>query len=390
MIRVYGAVLLCLMLAGPSTGLGREAPPASKQAAELHLRAVKEVGKGRFAHAIVAWEGAEALDPTWKYAFNLASVFAHEKHWLRAWDACQRARQRGVPEANLAALQGIEQVVGAGLLETHAWVELDVDPPDALVTRDGRPWPGPRREWTTVEADELTVSAPGFVSQSRRWVHQPGVRYHESVRLQPVPRLGEILVRGAPAGATVSIDGRPAGTLPDVRAEGIAPGPHDVLVEHPAHTRVVKAVTVVAGEVASLDVALDPVPVAIVSPPIVAPRRDLRAWKWTATLTGTLAVATGAGLLGWSEKLAKDSQSLNETASSWPDYDFRYEALSSDHDAAATSGYVLLGVGGALAVAGVVLFVLDREPGDVTEPSHTTIVPAPLPGGAQITATMSF
>jgi len=66
--------------------------------------------------------------------------------------------------------------------------------------------------------------------------------------------VGRVKVTSDPAGATCSIDGTPVGPTPLDRE--VAPGPHEITIQRDNHRTATRSVTVAAGEVTQVDVAL--------------------------------------------------------------------------------------------------------------------------------------
>lgn len=83
----------------------------------------------------------------------------------------------------------------------------------------------------------------------------PGAQMSQFIELPHAPSaLGELQIRTEPAGAQVSVDGRPIGKSP-LTAEGLAPGQHTVVLENDLGS-VTQRVTIEAGTTASLVVPL--------------------------------------------------------------------------------------------------------------------------------------
>jgi serine/threonine protein kinase len=83
----------------------------------------------------------------------------------------------------------------------------------------------------------------------------PGGQFSHSIEIpRATSALGELQIRTEPAGAQVSIDGRPLGKSP-LTAEGLSPGPHTVVLENELGP-VTQRVTIEAGTTASLVVPM--------------------------------------------------------------------------------------------------------------------------------------
>ena len=108
-------------------------------------------------------------------------------------------------------------------------------------------------------------------------------------------------------------------------------------------------------------------------PAPAAPRaaeRHVAPWKWWVLGAGGAVVLAGVGTFGGA--MAKASQLNGKTFATRPEYD---DAWSSDVTPLATASYVLWGVGGAAALTGGVLVLLDVLAPSSRSATHTTIVP---------------
>jgi hypothetical protein len=72
-----------------------------------------------------------------------------------------------------------------------------------------------------------------------------------------VPPTGTLVIRTVPAGAPVEVDGVPQGTTP-VELTGVPEGPHTVVMSLPGYSNYTSPVTIVAGEITTVSVALEP------------------------------------------------------------------------------------------------------------------------------------
>lgn len=104
-----------------------------------------------------------------------------------------------------------------------------------------------------------------------------------------------LVVKGAPMGASVTLDGRVVGALP-LEHLRVAPGMHLLLVSHPGHETLNRTITVdePAGTLVEIDVNLPagPVPAPLDAQPQSPRHISSRAWL----LTGTAMVTGGAAL----------------------------------------------------------------------------------------------
>ncbi len=158
--------------------------------------------------------------------------------------------------------------------------------------------------------------------------------------------------RRAMIGALLSLDSGKARRSATLALEPAKPGDADIraLARYLALGEPNDALTVI--DPSAVTVVVDPKPAG----------RPYRAWKWLALTTGVAAVAGGAVFV------AIDGPILDDEGNHTPN---QYDT--------ATSGYVLGGVGLALVVTGVVLWIKDKP---APEPTLLTIVP--MPGGVAV------
>lgn len=106
---------------------------------------------------------------------------------------------------------------------------------------------------------EVTFSRFGYVKQPARVTVQAGSTSEVAATLQP--ESGTLAVNSSPAGARVLLDGTYAGISPLV-IMNLSAGNHTVGLEMDGRTTAARDVTVAAGQILSVDVILDPVPVS--------------------------------------------------------------------------------------------------------------------------------
>lgn len=216
-----------------------------------------------------------------------------------------------------------------------------------------------------------------------------------------VPPLGWARVAVAPDAARWTVDGAPAA---GTRTVGLTAGEHLVVVEAAGFAPDTRTVTVRAGEEATLALTLTalptPVPVVEVPPPVVEPppvvaHPAAAASPWSPVLPWTLlgggvAVAlTGVGMHVWAMEAADDTSTYGSPVEGMSD-DVRRKKFEDADDAMQLRGtlaYVFYGVGGAAAVAGSVLLILDATR---PVPSGVAVSPLALPGGAGVSVGGGF
>lgn len=172
--------------------------------------------------------------------------------------------------------------------------------------------------------------------------------------------IGELVITGPP-GTSVSVEGKPIGTLPAIAARRIAAGNVVVTATGPGFKEFSKSVTVTGGASTSLAIVLEPVenrpavaiapPVPVVTAPPPAPVVEpVRHWK---TWTGASLAAAGAGLLAWGIVwVAVDG---NDACGS-----LTGPGCGNVYDTK-TPGWILAAGGAAAITGGTILLLTDRR-----------------------------
>ena len=90
--------------------------------------------------------------------------------------------------------------------------------------------------------------------------------------MPPGPQVGWLTILSTPSGASVSIDGKPAGVTP-INGRELGSGTHDIQIEMAGYEPYKTGKTISAGEQAAVDATLKPVPVTTVptTPPTTVP-----------------------------------------------------------------------------------------------------------------------
>lgn len=134
-------------------------------------------------------------------------------------------------------------------------------------------------------AAKIVITAEGF-EPLEKLVELPGAKETAlDFALVPKDKRGTLVVRSV-AGASVTIDGAPAGDVPsEVR---LAPGPHEITLEHPDYYTATSKVVLAVGERKVVDVPLE-----------VEPAAYETWWFWTilgGVAAGGAAVGIGVAL----------------------------------------------------------------------------------------------
>jgi len=207
---------------------------------------------------------------------------------------------------------------------------------------------------------------------------------------------GRLVIQVEPFGARISVDGEPAGIAP-LKPLDLPAGMHEVRVEAPGFEAQTHRVQIPGHGEASLALSLRRLPPDPASsegptaPPAPPAASSWRPWAWTALGVGAALGLGGAATWAWGDG---DHRSIAEA----PGYDTpgavvqmdyaRAVALRDRGDTKKLAGQVLVGVGSAALVTGVVLLLLDEGGADAdaaggAEP-RLTVGAAPGAGGARL------
>jgi len=218
---------------------------------------------------------------------------------------------------------------------------------------------------------KIEVRAPGFVTDSREVnVAQGRDLPPFSIDLQEKP--AHIAVR-APAGASVSIDGRVQGTTPLPPLE-TKPGRHFVAVVLNGHEAFTREVDVQRGERVNVEAKLE--------------TTGQRTTSWILMGIGAGAVVTG-GVFGV-VALSKDHQardlldSFEGAGNQKPSDRDRYDQLRKDRDTYRLAAFLTGGAGLVVGATGLVLHMFDEPRVRAPELQEKPKPGAPKPGAPKM------
>jgi hypothetical protein len=389
----WRAVMLSVLVCPgvPEAAFAAEEDPVAR-AAVLHKKATQAYRQENLREAIDLWKAAEALDPLWKYAFNLASAHMEGREWIDAWKATNRATAYGVPPDRGVLIGEAREEIAQRLEQTHSQVVLDVRPLDAKVRLNGRLWKAPRDTWVAGPTCNVEIESPGHVSKEFTWEVGIGQRVRRNEALE---RLGVVEILAGEEGAILFVDGRSIGELGVTRRFQLESGEHTVRVVYEGRTLLSDVVLIEPGARVTLSAG-----------------SGARRAVFTSTVAPWFLVGTGATLsvIGgvFTSQAAGHHDGLLDLIADNPNgftpgQEDEYYKLIDERNSAATLSYVMYGVGGAAIVAGIVWLVLDDggdelagsgNPGEFADAEgeralQWAIVPQ-LSGGVSATAQWSF
>lgn len=183
----------------------------------------------------------------------------------------------------------------------------------------------------------------------------------------------QVSVFSAPAGATVTVDGRAVGATPWTGE--LAPGRHIVVLKHPGYPDAAKEFVLTSDRSMDLDIALgipgasaavrtasiDAAAKDAVPPPVEGP--TVRPWTWAALGVGVVGLGASVGF-----EIAR--RSAESTAQSDPTQ-IGYKSALDTMSGRQTAARVFAVVGAVGGAVGVTLLVLDltRRPQSSAKPS---------------------
>jgi hypothetical protein len=207
--------------------------------------------------------------------------------------------------------------------------------------------------------------------------------------------LAPVQVRGLPAGATVAIGNRPAGAVATDGTIWVAPGSTSLTFDAPGHEPVVKEIVATAGTPVAVDVELapkaaglpaalpEPAPQPTAAPPTIQAQADLHSDTSdvgrSRRVAGTIVAGAGAALAvaGVVTYLVGSSRldAINHDAGAH----MPYNPSNGDYQTLGDLGIGLMVAGGAAVATGAVLYFFNRAP--TREASSASVSVGYLPGG---------
>lgn len=232
---MIGSRLPALLLAGAVLALGAP-PPASaqdddaakKQAAALFRQGREFFEQARYPEALAAFEQANAIKPHPLMLYNIGQVYEAMGDLPRALDYYEQflATGQGDGVEVRDRIARIKQTMAA------SWTTLDLtsEPAGANVwvgEKKGRPrGVTPLKLQLPAGTATIVLEKTGYRSVRRPVKLEAGRAATLAIVLPPMMPMASF--RSTPPGASVSIDGAPAGVTPFVRA--LAPGRHTAVI----------------------------------------------------------------------------------------------------------------------------------------------------------------
>ncbi len=391
MRRVIIAVVLGLSALAPALAIAQKASPQVRAEAERFFRAGERAyNAGQYVAAAQAFEEAWKRLPLPAIAFSAAQAYRLQyfidKDPARLKRAIQLYReyiaqtpQGGRRDDAVTSLAELEPILarieedqrkkGMGpvadmprqKVTTQLMVTTQVEGARASIG-DAEPAPAPLIREVAPGNHKVAVTAEGYFPVEQTATAVEGRLVVVEVELSPRPA---IVTLRAEAGAQVLVDGRAVGTTP-LRPLELDAGTHLISVSRRGRRAWAREITVARGDEVTLHAALQ-----------TTTQRKVSYWVLGASVV-TLA---GAGVYGFmaagDDGDASDLLALRDERALTPDEVVDYQAAVDRRDDRRSTMYTLLGVGGAMAVTGTLLYFIDTPS---PEAPRTTVVPRATAG----------
>ena len=210
---------------------------------------------------------------------------------------------------------------------------------------------------------KVHVEAAGYITAEMDATAVDGKFIVSEVTLVEKPAQLEVK---APAGSSISVDGRPVATAPLPRPLSLAAGKHFVTVSRRGHAGWSRELTLDRGDTKSVDAALQK-----------TTQRRMSYWVFGGA--GGLAVIGGVTtVLGFvARSSAKDLETKFAAGTGTPDDLDEHNRLAARSGRFATASKVLFGGAAVVAVTGALLYYLDSPRLE----AQGAVVPTLTPGG---------
>jgi len=348
-----------------------------------------------YAGAAVEFEASIELFESKNALFNLANCYQALHRYGAALEAFERLEARfgdempeGMVEAVARHREEIERVVG--------WLRIEVDHDGATVSIDGEPVgtsPLTRALVLGPREYRVEIALDGYERAARDVRLQAGDHHSEIITLKKA--VASVALSVNVDGASVEVDGTPAGRTPLGDPLALSEGRHEIRVTMEGYEESTTSVDLEAGERLSVDVVLGEKAREI---PVVVPEENRPSGIFWTGAGFTVATGIAAGVFwGLAGSRADDFQAYNARVDDHNDGSDPLTAeeqvtLVSDRDEAKdeckTFSNLAVGFGvaaGVLASTSAMILVLDLTHSE-EEPSGANAAEVSItPGGLEVT-----
>lgn len=327
-----------------------------KQVEELAKRALNEYDSGRYEEALRLYREAHSIMPLAKLSFAESRCLEALNRYDEALSVLTRALKEN-PDKDLK--KRIEQRINFYKEKLKfGRLVLMVSPLGAEVTIDDRVVGKAPISPMDISpgVHKISVKYPGFAQVTQTVEVKGGVDTKLEITLSR--QVGTLVLNIQPDGADVFVDGVARGLSPVGPIE-LESGTHQIEVKMSGADPVTRTVSILPGEVKTLDIRLG----GVYQTPSVVVLHKARwyqnTWGWVLCGIGVVSVAAGSTLLALGHSDRKDVESLvarkDITGPSQEDLKSKWDSARTKE----TSGLILTGVGGAALLSGVIIFAVN-------------------------------
>ena len=372
MVRRF-ALLLSLALV-PNLCFGQS--KKDKEEAGSHFtKGIEFYKEGNYGAALAEFRAAYKAVPSFEVLFNLG---LSERRLFKYGDAVKTLNQylsqggakvsKDRREAVKKELEAIHQMV--------AEVTIKVEGGPADVQLDGESLGKSPFKQT------LLVGPGKHTFRAEREGEEPDEKALELTAVTKVevllkPHLKELLpadlaIESSPAGATITLDGKVAGTTP-LKAT-VKQGGHEVIAELDGYATARTEVLITAGQNRKVTIELEPQ---------ARKKKKLPIAGLGVTGGGVVLFAIGAGLTASAHTASTQVSALFTSGGKWDD---KYAAVEASGKSTQTASTVLMVTGGIVAATGIVIGVITLlvGGGDDEAAEQSAFYLAPGPSGATV------
>jgi hypothetical protein len=400
-MRWLVVLLLVAFCLSAGAGTAMAGPEDDRRAAEkLSDEGIQFAKQKKYALAVEKFEAALKLYPHPVIMHNLGRAHEELGNIRRAYEFFSQALQQDYSFAT----DGRERLnrIGATLSKTHARIVVRVTPSQSKVVvtmPDGVSEThvlAPFTLWVKAGDTAFNISNPSFKGLQETRTFKAGEEREVEFVLTPLPRLGFLRVSVNVPGADVTLSGKPLGKTP-LPSTTVEAGAYQLEITAPGYAPYLGAVTVEKDAVTEVTVALEPQD-GVLKPIPKDTKGTPAAVAWTLIGSG-LAVA-GGGVGVFMHGVSKADE-VGKRYPLDPGNPGTQELQRQKFEAAVDrvvvplniGANVMMGVGGAAILTGIILLIADPEEDATAEstsaPRFHPLIGA-MPGGAHFGGAWRF
>lgn len=343
------------------------------QAKTFFTAGAQAYDRGDFTGAIQAFERAYQLAPRAAILFSIAQAYRRQYYIdgkpdnLRSAVKNYREYLKQAPDGNRKAdaSQALAELGpaadrlgeggGGGPIAKSTRVSLGSNAPGAVVSMDGAPpAPAPFIHDVTPGDHTFVVSADGFLTKTETIRIAEGDFAAHEVQLKELP--GRLYI-DTDAGAQVLVDGRIVGTAPFPSYVDVEPGTRQVAVTHNGYEPVVREVEIARGDIKKIAIGMHSTGQRRISRILIG-----------GGVAGLLTSGVFLAIAGVNQATAKDLRDKRDAQGLSADELARYEGARQDRNTWLGASVVAAGMGVAIGATGMLLYLFDQPPLNLTAP----------------------